>query len=138
MRIMQNAGFRQYSSILAAGVGASTSRGPNPSDSRCRCWNPAKLLHNILSGGRIQPTVQWDGDSNKVKLQFCDLKKDTKTAPAPPPKKDPDAMDLHNAGKGKKPVICNKCGGKRHSANQCLLKDISGYEALVEDPDTNE
>ncbi|QRW13670.1 Retrotransposon gag protein [Ceratobasidium sp. AG-Ba] len=89
-------------------------------------------------GGRIQPTVQWDGDSNEVKLQFRDLKKDTKPATAPPPKRDPDAMDLDNAGKGKKAVICNKCGGKGHWANQCPSKDISGYEAFVEDPDTSD
>ncbi|QRV99041.1 Retrotransposon gag protein [Ceratobasidium sp. AG-Ba] len=89
-------------------------------------------------GGRIQPTVKWDGDSSEVKLQFRDLKKDTKPASTPPPKKDPDAMDLDNAGKGKKPVICNKCGGKGHWANQCPSKEISGYEAFVEDPDTSD
>ncbi|QRV95315.1 Retrotransposon gag protein [Ceratobasidium sp. AG-Ba] len=89
-------------------------------------------------GGQIQPTVQWDGDSNKVKLQFCGLKKGTKPAAAPPPKKDPDAMDLDNAGKGKKPVICNKCGEKGHWANQRPSKEISGYEAIVRDPDTSD
>ncbi|QRV87027.1 Retrotransposon gag protein [Ceratobasidium sp. AG-Ba] len=89
-------------------------------------------------GGRIQPTVKWDGDSSEVKLQFRDLKKDTKPTLTPPPKKDPDAMDIDNAGKGKKPVICNKCGGKGHWANQCPSKEISGYEAFVEDPDTSD
>ncbi|QRW10465.1 Retrotransposon gag protein [Ceratobasidium sp. AG-Ba] len=63
---------------------------------------------------------------------------DTKPATVPPPKRDPDAMDLDNAGKGKKVVICNKCGGKGHWANQCPSKDISGYEAFVEDPDTSD
>ncbi|QRV95451.1 Retrotransposon gag protein [Ceratobasidium sp. AG-Ba] len=89
-------------------------------------------------GGCIQPTVKWDEEPNKVKLQFRDLKKDTKPASTPPPKKDPDTMDIDNVGKGKKPVICNKCGGKGHWANQCLLKEISGYEAFVEDPDTSD
>ncbi|QRV96364.1 Retrotransposon gag protein [Ceratobasidium sp. AG-Ba] len=88
--------------------------------------------------GRIQPTVKWDGDSSEVKLQFRDLKKDTKPTSTPPPKKDPDAMDIDNAGKGKKTVICNKCGGKGHWANQCPSKEISGYEAFVEDPDTSD
>ncbi|QRV91152.1 Retrotransposon gag protein [Ceratobasidium sp. AG-Ba] len=105
-------------------------------DGRAKKGQITKIGQGI--GGRIQPTVKWDGEPNEVRLQFRDLKKDTKPVSTPPPKKDPDAMDLDNAGKGKKPVICNKCGGKGHWANQCPSKEISGYEAFVEDPDTSD
>ncbi|QRV96340.1 Retrotransposon gag protein [Ceratobasidium sp. AG-Ba] len=105
-------------------------------DGRAKKGQITKIGQGI--GGHIQPTVKWDGEPNKVRLQFRDLKKDTKPVSTPPPKKDPDAMDLDNAGKGKKPVICNKCGGKGHWANKCPSKEISGYEAFVEDPNTSD
>ncbi|KAG8723569.1 hypothetical protein FRC09_002769 [Ceratobasidium sp. 395] len=84
--------------------------------------------------GAKVPTIKWS-DGSSTEVAFKRLKKDSYPggAAAPtvvvatttPSSKGPGPMDLDSTGKGKKPVICNNCGGRGHYANTCPSKSLS-------------
>ena len=76
--------------------------------------------------GATVPTVKWN-DGSAGESSFKQLKKDAHPVTAPQSSnKGPAPMDLDAAGNGKKPVICNNCGGRGHYANNCPSKTYSG------------
>ncbi|KAF8599481.1 hypothetical protein BDV93DRAFT_560282 [Ceratobasidium sp. AG-I] len=79
--------------------------------------------------GATVPTVKWN-DGSSGEASFKQLKKDahpiTTSSSSPSSNKGPAPMDLDAAGSGKRPVICNNCGGKGHYANNCPSKPYSG------------
>jgi hypothetical protein len=93
--------------------------------------------------GAATPTVKWK-DGTTSTATFKQIKKDNMpdivVAPNPStkPSKPSDAMDLDAAGKGKKPVVCNTCGGKGHYANQCPSKPFSGQGTSISDDEESE
>ncbi|KAJ1303192.1 hypothetical protein OPQ81_011016 [Rhizoctonia solani] len=84
--------------------------------------------------GKTYATVKWNSGSNED-VKITALKRDNHPAastPKPNPSSSssgPSPMDLDGAGRGKKPIICNTCGGKGHYATQCPSKSLSGHNA---------
>jgi hypothetical protein len=93
--------------------------------------------------GAATPTVKWK-DWTTSTATFKQIKKDNMpdivVVPnsSTKPSKPSDAMDLDATGKGKKPVVCNTCGGKGHYANQCPSKPFSGQGASISDDEESE
>ncbi|KAG8678368.1 hypothetical protein FRC09_019897, partial [Ceratobasidium sp. 395] len=95
--------------------------------------------------GAKVPTVKWS-DGSSTEVAFKQLKKDSYPggAAAPtvvvatttPSSKGPGPMDLDSTGKGKKPVICNNCGGRGHYASACPSRSLSGQAAQLDDSES--
>jgi hypothetical protein len=74
--------------------------------------------------GKVNPVVQWNGSSDKVRIPFSSLKKDSRpqSNPNPPTPKNDDKgpapldIDAKAVGKGKGKLVCNNCGGTGHFA----------------------
>jgi hypothetical protein len=92
---------------------------------------------------KVNPVVQWNGSSDKIRIPFSSLKKDShpqnSSNPNPPaPKNDdkgpaPMDIDATAAGTGKGKLVCNNCRGMGHFARECPSKSYSGHEAHVEE-----
>ncbi|KAJ1308155.1 hypothetical protein OPQ81_003871 [Rhizoctonia solani] len=85
--------------------------------------------------GKTFATVKWNsGSSEDVKI--TNLQKDNHPITSPKASSSnsgPAPMDLDSASNwGKKPIICNTCGGKGHYANQCPSKSLLGQGAELD------
>jgi hypothetical protein len=96
--------------------------------------------------GKVNPVVQWNGSSDKVRIPFLSLKKDSHPQSNPNPQtpknddKGPAPMDIDAkaAGKGKGKLVCNNCRGTGHFARECPSKSYSGHEAHIEEVEEEE
>jgi hypothetical protein len=134
--VAMNKGSSGSTSGTKAGATSSTAAQDGPrdklsvgdavymigTDGRAKKGTIKKIDRN--DKGAATPTVKWK-DGTMSMATFKEIKKDNMpdivVAPNPPtkPSKPSDAMDLDATGKGKKPIVCNTCGGKGHYANQC-------------------
>jgi hypothetical protein len=104
------------------------------SDGKARKGTISSISKNAK--GQATPTIKWN-DGTTEETRFCDIKKDSHpivVAPTTPSSQGPTPMGIDAGGKGKRPVICNNCGGKGHYANNCPSRPFSGQgvELLTE------
>jgi hypothetical protein len=106
-------------------------------DGKARKGEITSIVRNTQ--GQSIPTVKWN-DGKTEAASFREIKRDghpvatvTTSATGPTP------MDIDAAGKGKKPIVCNNCGGKGHYANACPSRPFSGQGAeILESESENE
>ena len=91
------------------------------------------------SKGATVPTVKWN-DGSASESSFKQLKKDahpvTTSSSSSSSSKGPAPMDLDAAGNGKKPVICNNCGGRGHYASNCPSSKSYSGQGLESDDES--
>ncbi|QRW10551.1 Transposon Tf2-12 polyprotein [Ceratobasidium sp. AG-Ba] len=108
-------------------------------DGKARKGTIAAISKN--SKGKNVPTIKWN-DGSSEETTFNTIKKDSHpivvASPAPQLAKGsgPGPMDLDSVGKGKKPIICNTCGGKGHYASACPSKPYSGQGAEISEEES--
>jgi hypothetical protein len=88
--------------------------------------------------GATVPTVKWN-DGSSGESSFKQLKKDAHpvtSSSSSNSNKGPAPMDLDSAGSGKKPVVCSKCGGRGHYANNCPSPSSYSGQGLESDSES--